>query len=251
MSLEQQLAKLLEEAYYATDKLVEYAKQSQQKALENSSNSIRYIQRAITVSQRNRIYYDKKINILKLKIEFENISPGTERDKLAEEIKHMHAAFQITKNYCATDEDILYFVFTHHNLHVMCPIQTNEYYYCKKVKGYIAQIRRCITKNNTPRIYKLFRALLALYDLRKSMLIDKCIRELYSIASQMTQRVGPVQEFIDLYVAVYAIPEYTEKVKVLKCALPVPEDNICDILSFVNDGPISRYEVDTMVYSTV
>jgi hypothetical protein len=48
----------------------------------------------------------------------------------------------------------------------------------------------------------------------------------------------------------YAIPEYTEKVRVLKKGTPLCDDVICEILSFVNDGLLTRYEVDTMVYST-
>ena len=239
MSLEQQLLDLIEEAKLATDRVTETA----EKYYPNVYN------RALIVADRNRHYYNKKIAILKQRIEHENMPPGIQRDELAAIIKHKQSAFRITKDFDATDIEIKYFVFTDKMLRVLCPIQTNEYYHSKKVKGYIAQIKHCLEVKNDVRLYKLFQSLLALFDLKKSTVIDNCITAIYSLIKHVTH-IGPVQEFIGLYVALYAIPEYTDKVRMLKIVLPIPEDTICEILSFVNEGLLSRYEVDTMVYST-
>jgi len=239
MSLEQQLLDLIAESKSATDGVIEAA----EKYYPNVYN------RALIVADRNRHYYNKKIALFHQRIEHENMPPSIQKDELAAIIKHKQSAFRITKDFEATDIEIQYFVFTNKTLHVMCPIQTNEYYHCKKVKGYIAQIKHCLEVKNDLRLYKLFQSLLALFDLKKSTIIDSCIAEIYSLIKCVTH-IGPIQEFIALYVALYAIPEYTEKVRMLKIVLPVPEDIICEILSFVNDCPISKYELDEIVYST-
>jgi hypothetical protein len=239
MSLEQQLLDIIAEAKLATDRVIE--------------DAIKYYPniygRALMVADRNRHYYDKKIALFHQRIEHENMPKCIQKDELAAIIKHKQSAFRITKDFEATDIEIQYFVFTDKMLHVVCPIQTNEFYHCKKVKGYIVQIKHCLEVKNDIRLYKLFQSLLALFDLKKSTAIDNCIAAIYSLIKNVTH-IGPIQEFIGLYITVYAIPEYTEKVRVLKKGTPLCEDTICEILSFVNDGLLTRYEVDTMVYST-
>jgi len=244
MSLEQQLLDIIAEAKLATDRVTETA----EKYYPNIYN------RAVMVADRNRHYYDKKIALFHQRIENENMPPSIQRDELAAIIKHKQSAFRITKDFEATDIEIQYFVFTDKMLHVVCPIQTNEYYHCKKVKGYIVQIKHCLEVKNDIRLYKLFQSLLALFDLKKSTAIDNCIAAIYSLIKHVTH-IGPIQEFIGLYVTVYAIPECiretTDQIESLKKGTPLCEDTICEILSFVNDGLLTRYEVDTMVYSTL
>ena len=261
MSLEQELECVVKKAKNATTELIERERANQQSKFELVEKNMGDIQdyfdscskfdRIVQTAEKNAEYYDKNIKFIQQKLQFQNMANGEEKDKLGIEIKHKNACFRLTKNYCATDETIHNFIYAEKKIYILTPVDdVGTFQYCPTL-GYKLQLERAIPTQ----IQSIFNNLTALYDLRKSDVIDKCISDLYLFVEQRQSFVEPAKEFRDLYYTHYTIPgcilDTTEIIRAIKDETDIIQDNICDIMSFLNDGTLSKYQVDELVYNTM
>ena len=261
MSLEQELECVVKKAKNATTELIERERADQQSKFElveknmgdiqDYFDSCSHFDYIVQTAERNAEYYDKNIKFIQQKVQFQNMANGEEKDKLGIEIKHKNACFRLTKNYCATDETINDFVYAEKKIYILTPVDdVDTLQYCPTL-GYKLQLERALPNQIQP----IFNNLTALYDLRKSDVIDKCISDLYLFVRQQQPFVNHAKNFLDLYYTHYTIPECiqdtTEIIRAIKDETGIIQDNICDIMSFLNDGTLSKYQVDELVYNTM
>ena len=238
MSLEEELECAMKRAKILTTELLELARANQQSKFDLVEKNMEDIQDyfdscshfdcIVQIVEGNANYYDQYIILLKQQIQLQNMTNGEEKDELEKEIKHKKACYQLTNDYCATDEKIHDFVY-----------------------GEQRRLERALPNQ----IQSIFNNLTTLYDLRKSDVIDKCISDLYLFVRQQQPFIEHTKDFLDLYYTHYTIPECildtTEIIRAIKDETTIIQDNICDIMSFLNDGTLSKYQLDELVYNTV
>jgi hypothetical protein len=123
-----------------------------------------------------------------------------------------------------------------------------------KQPGFIEQIESHmidaeLSQYDIDMINALYKRLLRLFDLQ--MDVQQPIFDLYKIAVSLPQ-IGCIREFVEVCKVVYIMPVVMSKMtrlsNILKDGTPICQDNICIILSYLNDGVVDKKTIDTMVY---
>ncbi len=196
------------------------------------------------IADRNRREYEYDIDCLQDKIK---LLHETDPSKILDETRRKNACFKLVADHTATTDDI--------NRHVYERIRQPS---GKMQMGLFERVKSHI-QNGTFSIYdleniqNLYMRLLYLFDLVSHMcVIHTCIFDFYNLALTLP-KTGNIGEFIDRYIEAYLIPQklnrFTLRAKLLR-QLPLCDDVICEIFSFLNDdGICSRQMIDTRVYA--
>jgi hypothetical protein len=174
------------------------------------------------IAARNFREYDFEIEILKDRIK---MALSDDPAAIQADILHKTACFKITGQHDALLHDI-----------------------SKSVNGHID----IIINGEYCHVEFIYKKMVYLHDLRKDdPEIMQFIFVMYKFALS-SEKTEYVVKYIDLCKVLYMIPYRISKMtrlsNILKEATPICQDNICDILSYLNDGVVDKKTIDTMVY---
>jgi hypothetical protein len=151
------------------------------------------------------------------------------------ECKRKTAYYQLIGDHTGTPYDV------RRHIYERIPTATGV---CRK--GILERIKIHMISN----VYELehiFQRALYLYDLE----LKDCITDIYTLVK--TLRInGPLIQFVNMYHTTYLIPDKMRRFKLrakLFKRLPLCEDIVCEIFSFLNDEKLcSRKMIDSVVY---
>jgi hypothetical protein len=197
------------------------------------------------IADRNRREYEYEIDCLKDKIKLLHETDPSKIFEIKNGTRLKTAYFKLTADYTSTPHDINRHVYEHTRL----PNGELQMGLFQRVKNHMKD--EILSAYELDNIQNLYMRLLYLYYL-DSRELDKCKYDFYNLALTLP-KTGNIGEFIDRYVEAYLIPQklnrFALRTKLLR-QLPLCDDVICEIFSFLNDdGICSRRMIDTRVYA--
>ena len=194
------------------------------------------------IADRNRREYEYEIDCLQDKIK---LLHETDPSKILDETRRKNACFKLTTDHTATMDDINRHIYDR----IRQPSGKTQMGLFERVKSHMKD--ETLSVYELENIQNLYMRLLYLYDLDARELYT-CIFDFYNLALTLP-KTGNIGEFIDRYIEAYLIPQklnrFTLRAKLMR-QLPLCDDVICEIFSFLNDdGICSRRMIDTRVYA--
>jgi hypothetical protein len=212
---------------------------NRERCIHEKEMNERNIEIVMQIADRNRREYEHEIDVLQDKIKLQRETDEEVKLNIELGLRHKYACFKIAGSHLAMKCDIMKAVYEGKGV---------------KQPGFIEQIESHLidaelSEYDIDIISGLYKRLLRLFDLR--MDVQQPIFDLYKIAVSLPQ-IGCIREFVEACKVVYVIPAIMSKMtwlsNVLKDGTPICQDNICDILSYLNDGVVDKKTIDTMVY---
>ena len=197
------------------------------------------------IADRNRREYEYEIDCLQDKIKLLHETDQIKICEINNETRCKTAYFKLTADHTSMPHDVNRLVYER----IRQPNGKLQNGLMERVQYHMKD--ETLHEYYLEHIQSIYFKLLYLYDLDASEL-DTCKYDFYNIALTLPKRDN-IGEFIDMYVTAYLIPQklnrFTLRAKLLR-QLPLCDDVICEIFTFLNDeGICSRRMIDTRVYA--
>ena len=230
--LQNQIAVKRREQYLATRGFIRTAEKGR-------GGDSKHIDIVYGIADRNRREYEYEIDCLQDKIKLLHEMDQTMIGEINNGTRRKTAYFKLTADHTSTPHDINRHVYER----IRLPNGELQMGLFERVKNHM--------KYDLEHIQTLYFRLLHLYDLDAREL-DTCKYDFYNLALTLP-KTGNIGEFVNMYVNLYLIPQkldrFTLRAKLMR-QLPLCDDVICEIFSFLNDdGICSRRMIDTRVYA--
>ena len=193
------------------------------------------------IADRNRRIYEYEIDCI-----YDEIKLLQETD--IEKVRAINAAsklkaayYQLTGDHTGTPHDV------RRHIYERIPTPTGVYQVgmLERTRTHMRDTPLCEYEKDN--IRKIYRRLLYLFDLG----LKDCIMDFYRLAETLPKD-GAIAEFVDMCKTVYLIPDkllrYRLRAKMFT-QLPLCEDVVCEIFSFINDERLcDRRSIDSVIY---
>ena len=239
--LQHQIEVKLREQYLATRGFIQKAVDRQRRVGGDS----KHMDIIYGIADRNRREYEYEIDCLQDKIKLLHETDQTKICEINNETRCKTAYFKLTADHTSTPHDINRHVYER----IRLPNGELQMGLFERVKNHMKH--ETLHEYDLEHIQTLYFRLLHLYDLNAREL-NACKYDFYNLALTLP-KTGNIGEFVNMYVNLYLIPQkldrFTLRAKLLR-QLPLCDDVICEIFSFLNDdGICSRRMIDTRVYA--
>ena len=195
-----------------------------------------------SIADRNRRIYEYEIDCIhdKIKLLYET---DPERIRIINAASIVKTAYyQLIGDYTGTPHDVW------RHIYQRIPSPTGEYQMglLERTRTHMKDMPLCEYEKDN--VQKIYRRANYLYDLG----FKDFIMDFYKLAETLPKE-GHIAEFVDRCNAMYLIPEKLRRYRLrgkMFTQLPLCEDVVCEIFSFLNDEKLcDRRMIDSMVYT--